>query len=119
VSAGAGWAFPGVARSGASTGPTALRDALRAYLAGAGLDGAERLAEIASCWYEVVGPQVAAHATPRRLRGDELTVSVDHPSWATQLAFLGPGICAALNERLGTEVVQHLNVHVAARPGLD
>jgi predicted nucleic acid-binding Zn ribbon protein len=48
-------------------------------------------------WEEAVGAEVAAHAQPVALRDGCLVVSVDHPTWATQLRFLE----ADLLDRLG------------------
>jgi hypothetical protein len=39
-------------------------------------------------WVGLVGPDIAAHAAPRSLRGGVLTVVVDHPAWATGLRLL-------------------------------
>ena len=47
-------------------------------------------------WEEMVGPQVAAHATPRSLRGGVLVIAVDEPAWATQLRMLSADLLARL-----------------------
>jgi hypothetical protein len=56
-------------------------------------------------WAEVVGEQIAAHATPVRIRDHRLEVRVDQAVWMQQLHLLKPKIIAALNQRLGSEQV--------------
>jgi len=76
-------------------------DLLNSLLAGWGLD--ERLSQYRAMliWDEVVGPQIAAHARPLRIRDDILEVGVDQPTWMQQLQLLKPQILAKLNARLG------------------
>ena len=47
-------------------------------------------------WEEMVGPQVAAHATPRSLRGGVLVIAVDESAWATQLRLLSADLLSRL-----------------------
>jgi predicted nucleic acid-binding Zn ribbon protein len=35
-------------------------------------------------WEELAGPQLAAHVRPRRVDGEALVLSADHPAWATR-----------------------------------
>lgn len=65
-------------------------------------------------WTEVVGEQVAAHVSPRKLDDGVLVVEVDDPAWATQVRFL----TATIIERLRTvaEVqVERIEVRVEPR----
>ncbi|MHB1597424.1 MAG: DUF721 domain-containing protein [Acidimicrobiales bacterium] len=95
-----------------------LGDALGAYVRSQGHMEAALLGAVWSHWESVVGGDVAAHAEPRGLRGDELVVAVDHPSWATQLAFFGAGILEQLEERMGQHVASRLKVTVRGRSDL-
>jgi hypothetical protein len=52
-------------------------------------------------WDAVVGPQIAAHARPARVRDGVLEVRVDQAVWMQQLQLLKPTILARLNGRLG------------------
>lgn len=74
---------------------------LEALLAGWGLD--ERLHQYQALvvWDEVVGPTIAAHARPEKIRDGILEVCVDQPAWMQQLQLLKPRILAKLNARLG------------------
>ncbi len=85
-----------------------LGDAFDAYLRSQGHGALLQLARLVAVWPDVVGPDVAAHASPRSLRDGTLVVAVDQPAWATQLAFLAEtvldGLAAALGERLVTDL---------------
>jgi len=52
-------------------------------------------------WDEVVGPQIAQHAQPLRIRESVLEVRVAHATWMQQLQLLKPKILKELNQRLG------------------
>ncbi len=71
--------------------------------------------QIIESWSDVVGDAVANHARPRRLTDGVLTVEVDDPAWATQLKFLREQICSKLNERLGRQEVDRVDLRVVAR----
>ncbi|MCD6527419.1 MAG: DUF721 domain-containing protein [Desulfuromonas sp.] len=51
-------------------------------------------------WKECVGSQIAAHATPIRIRDNILEVRVDHPVWMQQLQLLKPQLLKKLNAEL-------------------
>jgi len=99
--------------------PRSLGRSVDDYLASQGLLGMRTFGEIAVCWAEAVGEDVASHTRPRSLSGTELIVSVDHPGWATQLAFLAGTICDRLADQLGYRAVESLKAHVDARFRLD
>lgn len=96
-----------------------LGNALGAYLRSQGHEEALLLGAVCACWDKVVGDEVAAHATPRALRGGELVVSVDHAGWATQLAFLSDQILSGLEGQVGAPVARALKVTVQGRAGLE
>jgi predicted nucleic acid-binding Zn ribbon protein len=58
------------------------------------------LSEIQRSWPEVVGPAIAAEATPAAERGGMLTVSCSGAVWAQELDLMGPTILSRLNARL-------------------
>jgi predicted nucleic acid-binding Zn ribbon protein len=66
-------------------------------------------------WTELVGPDLAAHATPRMLRDGVLTVAVDHPAWATSLRLLGADLLRRIAEG-GDGAVTELVVQVDSGP---
>jgi len=59
-------------------------------------------------WDAVVGPQIASHARPSRIRDGVLEVRVDQAVWMQQLQLLKPTILTRLNERLGGGVVRDI-----------
>ena len=83
-------------------------DLLDALLAGWGLT--ERLRQYRSLliWDEVVGPQIAAHTRPEKIRDGVLEVCVDQPTWMQQLQLLKPQILAKLNARLGDGALREI-----------
>jgi predicted nucleic acid-binding Zn ribbon protein len=65
-------------------------------------------------WDEAVGAHVAAHARPSALRDGCLVVTVDHPTWATQLRFLESDLLAQLAEVTRPGEVTSIEVRVSA-----
>jgi predicted nucleic acid-binding Zn ribbon protein len=61
-------------------------------------------------WAEIVGPEVAAHTTPERLSGGELTVTASSTAWATQVRLLAGELVRRLNRELGDGTVQRVRV---------
>ena len=82
----------------------ALRAALARLPASTGLVHYPIWAE----WTAVVGPTIAAHAKPARLRRGVLVVSVDGPEWMQELQFLKHELRERLNARLGRPAVRAL-----------
>jgi predicted nucleic acid-binding Zn ribbon protein len=80
--------------------PMRLGDVLRAALAR--LPAAAELADYAvfAHWDAVVGPALAQHAQPRRIRRGVLLVEVDSVEWMHQIQFLKHDIRDRLNARL-------------------
>ncbi len=67
-------------------------------------------------WAELVGPEVAEHATPTSLRDGELTVQADSTAWATQLRLLQRQLLARIASRLGDGVVTTMRIHGPSAP---
>jgi predicted nucleic acid-binding Zn ribbon protein len=63
-------------------------------------------------WAQLVGPALAEHTRPRGLREGTLIVLVDDPAWATQLRWLEADLVARLNELVGPDRVQRIEVRV-------
>ena len=61
-------------------------------------------------WPELVGPEVAAHATPESFADGRLVVRTDSTAWATQLRLLAPTVVRRLNEELGPDTVTVIEV---------
>jgi len=86
--------------------PTRVGDVLRSVLQR--LPEAQRLADHAlwAHWESVVGPTLARHAHPVRLRRGLLVVAVDSPEWMQEIQFLKHELRERLNARLGRPVVR-------------
>lgn len=67
-------------------------------------------------WAELVGPEVAEHATPTTLRDGELTVQADSTAWATQLRLLQRQLLARIAAGLGHGVVTTMRIHGPSAP---
>jgi len=70
-------------------------------------------------WDQVVGPQIAAHARPHRLRKTVLEVTVDQPVWMQQLQLMKPQLLAKLNARLGETPLEDIFLRRGRLPAPD
>jgi predicted nucleic acid-binding Zn ribbon protein len=61
-------------------------------------------------WPELVGEEVARHATPESFADGTLVVRTDSTAWATQLKLLAPAVVKRLNEDLGHGTVTLIEV---------
>ncbi|WP_137722878.1 DUF721 family protein [Prescottella subtropica] len=67
-------------------------------------------------WADVVGPDIAAHATPTGLRDRVLSVSAESTAWATQLRMMQSQILAKIAAAVGGGVVTSLRITGPAAP---
>jgi predicted nucleic acid-binding Zn ribbon protein len=67
-------------------------------------------------WAELVGSEVAEHATPLALRDGELTVAASSTAWATQLRLLQRQLLVKIAAGVGPNVVRKLKVAGPAAP---
>ncbi|MDH2412790.1 DciA family protein [Nocardioides sp. CER19] len=61
-------------------------------------------------WSDIVGSEIADHATPESFGEGRLVVRTDSTAWATQLRLLGPTVVRRLNEELGHGTVTAIEV---------
>jgi hypothetical protein len=59
-------------------------------------------------WAETVGPALAQHTHPLRVRHGRLEVAVPTAVWRSQLSFLQRDIIARLNQHAGADVITQL-----------
>jgi predicted nucleic acid-binding Zn ribbon protein len=69
-----------------------------------------RVRGVIARWEELVGDEIAAHATPETFIDGVLVVRTDSTAWATQLKLLTPQVLSRLNEELGAGTVTVLEV---------
>jgi len=81
-----------------SNEPRRLGDAVARVARDFGLADPRAFQTVTTRWPAIVGPAVAAHATPRHLRDGVLVVDVDDGAWATQLRYLEADIIRDLDE---------------------
>jgi predicted nucleic acid-binding Zn ribbon protein len=67
-------------------------------------------------WAAIVGPEVAAHATPVSYADGELVVQADSTAWATQIRLLAPTLLARLAAELGAGTVAAVTVRGPSSP---
>ncbi len=92
--------------------PRELRGVLSRVLTELGLDEATGVVRIAQSWERAVGPVVAAHCQPVRLRGAVLEARVDSSAWCQQLMLQRPALLEALRRELGEEAPTELRLYV-------
>ena len=61
-------------------------------------------------WGDAVGPHIARHARPVRLRGRTLVVAVSSAPWMQELQLLKPAIRTQINARLPEAMVSDLQL---------
>ena len=72
------------------------------------LEPATALAAVQVAWASVVGPVIAAHATPAGERGGVLDVVCDESVWAAELELMGPDLVGQLSGALGSTAITSL-----------
>ena len=63
-----------------------------------------------SRWEEMVGPDIAQHASIEKFENNVLTLSADSSAWATQLRVLSPQIITRIHEVLGQNIISQIRV---------
>jgi predicted nucleic acid-binding Zn ribbon protein len=82
--------------------PIAVSEALNGYLSRAGLARRVGQAQVIPDWPHLVGPQIAAVATPESVTPDGvLFVRVTTSSWMNELQLMTPDIMARINAGRG------------------
>ena len=66
----------------------------------------------AAAWREVAGAPVAAHATAVYVRGRELVVEMDSPTWAQDVSMFTDRYRDAVNTHLGETVIDSVRIAV-------
>ncbi len=59
-------------------------------------------------WYEAVGPPLAAHSRPLRVRQGRMEVAVPSAVWRTQLSLLKRDIVKRINAVVGADAIREL-----------
>ncbi len=83
-----------------------LKDLFKEY----GLEGKYKQAEIGYVWNNLLGPSVANVTSKVILRNGKLTVYLDSSLVKHELTMMRTRLIAGLNEAMGEELVQELNL---------
>jgi predicted nucleic acid-binding Zn ribbon protein len=94
--------------------PRPIGDSLSSLARRLGVAEPSVLTGIFGKWEELVGPAIAAHATPLSLSQGVLVIGTDQPAWATQLRFLGPDLLVRLSGSAGHGQIERVEVKVIA-----
>ncbi|HSR61265.1 MAG TPA: DUF721 domain-containing protein [Robiginitalea sp.] len=87
-----------------------LGDALRSFLKENDLQKGIDQVQLAEAWKEVLGPGVATYTRSVRLRGGTLTVQLNSSVLREELSLGQSRIIVLLNEHLGRELVDKLQL---------
>lgn len=91
-----------------STDPQRIGPLLAGLAQDQGWDRPLAQARVFSDWPQLVGADIAAHASPQSLRDGELRITAESTAWATQLRLLASTLLARLVAELGKDVVTKL-----------
>jgi predicted nucleic acid-binding Zn ribbon protein len=67
-------------------------------------------------WSEIVGDEIAPHATAQTVREGVLRVTVDDAIWATQLRYLATDLLDRIDSLVEPAAITRIHVIVAPRP---
>ncbi len=105
------------ARDGRSSGahpddrdPQTMDETLGRFVSEQGWETELLVHGVFSRWEAIVGKDVGQHVTPESFADGRLVVRTDSTAWATQMKLLAPDVVRRLNEVLGEETVQVIDV---------
>ncbi|MCO6483218.1 MAG: DUF721 domain-containing protein [Flavobacteriales bacterium] len=89
---------------------TTLKEAMDRLVDAYGLR--EKLDEqaVATLWDDLAGGMVARHTVAVKLRKGKLSIKVDSAPLRQELTFMREGLIKTINQRLGREVVQQIQL---------
>jgi predicted nucleic acid-binding Zn ribbon protein len=88
----------------------AVGDALHEALQAFGMERKIKEHEVILRWTELVGPVIAAHATPKRFINGILWVTVDDAAWRHQLSLDRIALLKKINETLGVAIIEDVRL---------
>ncbi|HON74519.1 MAG TPA: DciA family protein [Dermatophilaceae bacterium] len=96
--------------------PSLLGDQLEKLRADFGWEVDLAAGSLIARWSQIVGEQVAAHATPVSFRDGALSVQASSTAWATQLRLLVPTLIGRIADEVGAGVVTSIIVLAPSAP---
>jgi predicted nucleic acid-binding Zn ribbon protein len=102
---------------GFSREPRPVGDGLDRLLRGLGAPPGRAVAGLHGEWERLVGPALAAHTRPIRVRHGVLLVAVDDPAWAAEVRWLSDELAQRVREALSDDSVMRIEVRVTGPEG--
>lgn len=102
--------------------PHPLSDVLARFITDRGWYERLHDSQVHQRWTEIVGPDLAAHVQPIRVRGGVLVVRAESGPWASQLRYLSPWLLQRAQDVLGADRVERVQILTgppADSPGRD
>ncbi len=96
-------------------GPKRISHALDRLLGSMRAPSVDVLDSVFSRWEEIVGADLAGHAQPAAIDGEELVVSVDDPTWASEFRWLEAQVLERVRDVSGSDRITRLTVRVKPR----
>ncbi len=90
--------------------PTSISSVLGGFIATQGWSSSIDIGKVLGRWSDLVGEQVARHATPVDFSPPALVIAADSTTWATRLRVLRPTILRALEAGLGSATITELEI---------
>lgn len=96
--------------------PHQINDSLDRITRRLGGPSASDTRTVFTSWEELVGADIASHSQPVSLRAGVLTLSVDHPAWATQLRYMTAELIRRIAEATTSAAVTEIRLRVTGEP---
>lgn len=90
--------------------PKTVSSVLGSLITDRGWSSSLDIGKVLGRWPDLVGPQVAQHATPVDFSPPLLVIAADSTTWATQLRVLKPTILRRLEEGLGSATITEIEI---------
>ena len=90
--------------------PKTVSSVLGSLITDRGWSSSLDIGKVLGRWPDLVGPQVAQHATPVDFSPPLLVIAADSTTWATQLRVLKPTILRKLEEGLGSATITEIEI---------
>ena len=91
-------------------GPTELRASLDRLASTLGMTSVDSVNALMIDWPDIVGPELAVHCKPRRLRDRVLVVEASDRQWATELQWMTTLLAERCCDALGEGAVEAVRV---------
>lgn len=95
---------------GVGRDPVPLSDSVSDFIAERGWEQVTATASVTAQWAQIVGDDVAAHASPESVLDGVLTIRADSTAWATQIRLLLPQVRQAIDRAVGPGVIADIRI---------